>query len=188
MHSNVVHYKDAFIEDNRLPVFDSASLKINQPGIDPSEQFQILLRFNKVWAGSLFINHTVFKKVGRYDENVRFWEDRPMLLKITFAGIKLHYFDFFSAKYRVHWESIQRRKTNKELFSQFIVEKEIYYKKNYLKHLPLIERTVRYYLLNRVILLHKITGNRRNLLTLLLLKISGFPWSKIASVLSKKYK
>ncbi|WP_448522236.1 glycosyltransferase family 2 protein, partial [Schleiferia thermophila] len=83
MHSNVIHYRGFLIEEFRLPAFNSRSLKINQPDISAKEQFEILLRCNKVWAASLFLKKTIYEKVGPYDESVKYWEDRPMLLKIT---------------------------------------------------------------------------------------------------------
>jgi glycosyltransferase involved in cell wall biosynthesis len=51
------------------------------------EQFKILLRFCPVSAPTVLIKKNVFETVGLFDERFKFWEDRPMWLKMTAAGI-----------------------------------------------------------------------------------------------------
>ena len=80
LYSNVAHYIGAFKEEQRQEIFITENLKISQPKIKANEQFEILLRTNKVWAGSLFIARKIFDEIGYYDDSVRLWEDRPKLL------------------------------------------------------------------------------------------------------------
>ena len=188
MHSNVIHYRGFLNEEFRLPTFDSASLKINKPDITAKDQFEFLLRGNKVWAGSLFLKMTIYEKVGLYDESVKYWEDRPMLLKITRNNIKLHYFDFFSCKYRKGASSIQSQKGSFELVSKFALEKNKYFLKNYLDYLPPFERFVKGVLLKRTIWVSRLTNNKRNYFSLGLLVVSGFPWKNLAKGIDKKFR
>lgn len=188
MHSNVIQYDGVFNEQFRLPDFNSKALRINSPSISAKQQFEILLRGNKIWAGSIFIKMTVYKKVGLYDESVRYWEDRPMLLKITQNNIKLHYFDFFSCRYRRSASSIQSKGTSDELVSKFYLEIHKHFFKNYLIYLPPFERIIKSNLIKCIIWVSQITNNKRNYFTLLLLFVLCFPWKFIGKRIDRKFR
>lgn len=187
IHSNVKKYLDEFNENNLIEITNCSKLKINYPKTTPEEQFQILLRTGPIWASTTMIKKDVFDEVGFYDEQSAFWEDTPMWLKITKNGIKIHFLDFIGAKYRCHNASVQRSERNLQLFSSFKLSKDIYYKKNYLKELPFLEKLLRGFLITRDIYISKITKNRKSKLVILFIIVSGFSPGKILSKINEKY-
>jgi alpha-1,3-rhamnosyltransferase len=187
LHSNVEWYNNTFSLENKQPFQSLKHLKLNDPAATPEDQFQSLLRINVVEAGTIFIKKAVFEKIGFYDEEPRLWEDRPMLLKMTQNGIKLHYLDFCSLKYRKHTSSIQSNKKSEKYLSDYIIIKSSYYYKHYLKFLPFFERLVKTILLKRIILLHKFNFNKKKFLNITVFKLLGFPWTLISNRYKKKY-
>lgn len=186
LFSNVSRYIGNFEPKNQLELFNTRDLRISSPSISASDQFEILLRTNKVWAGSLFFSKTVFQAVGYFDESLRLWEDRPMLLKITKHKIKIHYVDFISSKYRISEQSVQRQYKEK-LITPFYLEKERYYLNNYLKYLPIFERIVRGILIYRILLIDILGLNSNNVFSRGIFFLTSFPWSLIEKYIKKKY-
>lgn len=187
MFSNVDRYFSSFEPENKLALYPTRNLKISQSNVTSQEQFQILLRANKVWTNSLFISKSVFDKYGLYDESLRYWEDRPFLLKVTKQGVKLHYVDIISCKYRKHKGSIQMSKKEELLFSPFLIEKEAYYLQHYVKYLPLVERVCKRILISRVLIIDRLNINKNNLFSHFILKLTAFPWKFIIKKFSRKY-
>lgn len=187
LHSNVEWFNGNFSMENKQPFNPLAHFKLNNPSVTAENQFQILLRVNTVEAGTLFIKRDVFNRIGLYDEEPRLWEDRPMLLKMTQNGIKLHYLDFLSLKYRKHDSSIQSSKRSKKYLSDYIIIKSTYYYKNYLKFLPFIERFVKRVLLLRIIYIDRWNLNKNKFLNVLIFRIIGFPWTSISKTFVRKY-
>ncbi len=187
LHSNVEWYNESFSKENKQGFHPLAHFKLNDPSATAKAQFQILLRINPVEAGTIFIKKEVFKRIGLYDEEPRLWEDRPMLIKITQSGIKLHYLDFCSLKYRKHTSSIQSKKNSDMYLSDYIIIKSTYYYKNYLKFLPFFERVVKMILLKRIILFDQFNLNSNKLINKLIFRFLGFPWSTISNRFKSKY-
>ncbi len=187
MFSNVDRYVSSFEPENKLAPYPTKNLKISQPNVTYQKQFQILLRVYKVWTSSLFISKSVFDKYGLYDESLRYWEDRPFLLKVTKQGVKLYYVDIISCKYRKHGDSIQISKKEGLLFSPFLIEKEAYYLQHYVKFLPLVERACMRILISRVLIMDRLNLNRNNSFTRFILKLTAFPWKFIIQKYNKKY-
>ncbi len=187
MFSNVDRYNNSFDLENKLPLYQTKALKISQYETTAYEQFQILLRVNKVWANSLFIAKSIFEEYGLYDASLRFWEDRPFLLKVTNQGVKLYYVDIISCKYRKHTESVQKLKKDAHIFSPYIIEKETYYYKNYIKHLTFIEKVCKKILIGRILIMNKLGFNKKNIISICFLKLTSFPWSLIIKNRNRKY-
>jgi alpha-1,3-rhamnosyltransferase len=186
LHSNAQWYNGNFSDENKLRVRPLDHYKLNEPSATAEEQFQILLRSNKVSAGTIFIKREIFHRIGLYDEEPRLWEDRPMLLKMTQNGIKLHYLDFLSLKYRKHATSIQSIQSKKYLSDYFII-KNTYYYKHYLQYLPFFERFVKTVILKRIIWFDKLNLNKNQFLNIMIFKFFGFPWTHISNWYKKKY-
>ena len=187
LHANVERYNEAFSIENKLPFRPLAHLKFNQPSLTAKDQFEILLRTNNVLAGTTFIKKTVFDRIGLYDEEARLWEDRPMLLKMTQNGIKIHYLDFCSLKYRRHASSAQKTMKSNKFLSDYVILKHSYFYKNYSRHLPFFERSVAFILAQRVIWLDKLNLNKNKLAIRATYNILGFPWTYISFLFKKKY-
>ncbi len=190
LHSKVIRFIDGSSQqkDDIYSRIDLKSFKINNPDITADQQFQSLLRINMVAAPTIFFHKSVFEKVGYFDERLKLWEDRPMLLKITKNNIKLHFLDFASVRYRVHEKSVQISKDNKFLLSYFNIEKSRYFYKEYLHYLPFFERIIKRLYLLRILFLDKFNLNRNNLLIKLFLRITDFPLSYFINKYEKKYK
>ncbi|MEA1886216.1 MAG: glycosyltransferase [Bacteroidota bacterium] len=187
LHSKVRHYNSSFTDENRLPEHDTAAMKINRPGITAKEQFEILLRGNKIWAASIFVKKSVYEKVGLFDENLRLWDDRPFLLKVTMNNIKLHFVNITSCKYRVHLNSIQRQRRKDNLITDFNLEVSKHYHNNYLKYLPRKERIIKSILLKRILFLDKFNLNKNNLGVKAFMALTAFPWNLFLRRINKKY-
>lgn len=187
MHCNAARYAGSLTEDRRLPDVDAVALRINRPDVTAREQFEILLRYNKVWAPSVIIRRSVFERVGEYDERVRLWEDLPMLLKVTAAGIKLHYLDFIGCRYRVNVDSVQQRRTDELLVSDFEAQMCRYYLDHYMTHLPLAERVVRGTLFRRSLAFRRLGLKRGHPLSRVLTKATAVPWVPLERWLVSRY-
>lgn len=53
-----------------------------------------------------FLNKNALNKLGLFDEEIILCEDYPMWIKATYNGIKLHYMDKKTIKYRLHSDSV----------------------------------------------------------------------------------
>ena len=66
------------------------------------EQYEILLRSNRVNAAAVIIRRDLLASVNGFDERFRLLEDWPLWIKITYAGYKIHYLDKPLVYYRLH--------------------------------------------------------------------------------------
>ena len=185
MFSNVIHYMNTFDEKNRLPFFETGNLEIARLDITPKEHFEILLRMNFVWAGSLFFNRKVFEIVGLFDESMRLLEDLPMLHKITKNNIKLYFINFISCKYRKSNDSVQRN--NKDtLVSEFDTMVASYHLGNIHYYSPL-ERIVYMVKLKTTILLGQKKIKQSNIIAKVFYSIIFHISKYFLKRLNKKY-
>jgi alpha-1,3-rhamnosyltransferase len=187
LHSNVDRYNETFSNENKQAFRPLDNLRFNNPSLTAEDQFQILLRTSNVLAGTIFIKKTVFNRIGLYDEEARLWEDRPMLLKMTQNGIKIHYLNFCSLKYRSHSSSIQKQKKSNKFLADYVILKNTYYYQNYSRHLPFFERFVAVVLSQRVIWLDKLNLNKNKFVIRTTFRLLGFPWTYISYLYKKKY-
>jgi glycosyltransferase involved in cell wall biosynthesis len=137
LHSNVCIYKDKFKPKNLLKKTDLQKFQISNNDLKAADQYKILLRTKHIYAASLMIKKSVIEEVGFYNEEFKIWEDRPLLLEVTKKNIKLYFVNIFSAKYRIHQESIQK---SNYLISNYTIQRNKYYKKLYLKDLFFLEK------------------------------------------------
>jgi len=185
LFSNTEIYLEKFESQFKKPIYPVHNHKICDENITASKQFEILLRVNKIFTVTLFYKRIIFTQVGYFDESLRLWEDRPMLIKITKSGFKLHYVDFVSCKYRIRNSSISKR--NIQLVSEFELEKSKYYYKNYVKYLPPLERLAKKILLYRDILIDKYGKNNNRLINRIIYKSVSYPWVVILKYKRYKY-
>lgn len=112
-----------------------------------NEQFQYLLRYNRIPAPAVFLKKQLIEKVGGFDESFPLIEDYPMWIKISKAGVKIHSFDFFSVKYRLHDVSVSSMQAieNKTLIPRIFMLSQQVRMKYCLKYLPFIEKIDLYF-------------------------------------------
>lgn len=187
LHSDVIVYKDTFVETNRLTRNSRARLKINREETNASDQFEILLRQSQIWAATVMMKREVFDRVGLFDESIPMWEDRPMWLKVTKANIKLHFLNTIGAKYRVSSSSIQTLGKYSKLFSRFdLIVYKAYYEK-YLIYLPFPERVAKGLRIKRNLYMEKYGFNNRSKLITLFVLVTNKILDLLVVSSKKKY-
>jgi glycosyltransferase involved in cell wall biosynthesis len=169
-HGKLIEFQD---NPNNINFSDewsnSENYIFNQASTTTNEQFKILLRHCPISAATAVINRTVFEKVGYFDERFKFWEDRPMWLKMTSNGIKLHFIKGFIVKYRRHAYSVQQNKKN-SLFSLTVKSKDEAFKEVILPFLPIYERGLHQYVISVRGFFFAFFKNHRNFATSILYK------------------
>lgn len=103
------HPEARIIVSNSIVFFENGrEEQIQNPGVlnpdffelDSKEQFESLVRSDVLLnPNSTFISSEVYKVV-RYDERIRFMEDRPFYWNCTKNGFKIYYLDKETVKYR----------------------------------------------------------------------------------------
>lgn len=80
--------------------------KMCSPKLIPFSKMDTIAQLKKLLVGNILLSSTAFissdvLKRFRYDEQYFTLEDYPMWLKISYNGIKIHYFDKSTAVYRI---------------------------------------------------------------------------------------
>lgn len=78
--------------------------KFSQKTIE--QQKKQLIKENVLPAPSAFFSLDLYKKVGGFDQEIKMMEDWPFWIKISQNGIKIHYMNEFTVKYRVSETSV----------------------------------------------------------------------------------
>ena len=162
LYSNIREYNNIFKDEFLLPTHNLNKLKLNQIETTASEQFKILLRSNPVWAVSTVIRKDVLISLGGFNEKYPFFEDRPLLLALTHNNYKIHYLDFFGAKYRRHKDSVQVKNNKIKFISDFKLNQQLFFLKEYCNYFSSIERIVMKYRYKKDLLIKYLFNNRKN--------------------------
>lgn len=109
-------YQGTFEEKNHVYDYDCTGCRFFDESTDAALQHKILLRCPIPGSGFV-VRKSVYDKVGLYDPQYPFFEDRPFSVRVTDAGIKLHFVPCFGMKYRLSGASIEMRK--KEILSRY---------------------------------------------------------------------
>jgi alpha-1,3-rhamnosyltransferase len=104
LFSQVQIYKETFNAENyERTTPEQFPNNLFHPSFDAKKQFEILVQSDRIhFTPSYMFNKNALEKVGFYDESERLVEDYPMWLKLTKAGIRLHYFHKPTVGYRTH--------------------------------------------------------------------------------------
>ncbi|MBN1186462.1 MAG: glycosyltransferase [Bacteroidales bacterium] len=146
LHGSARMFQDTFEEKNFLGKWGAAEWKFNNYDITPENQYKSLLRACPILAPTVLIKKCIFDKVGYYDEEFPFWEDRPMWLKLTKAGYKFYFLNAELAAYRLHSKSIQNNDSD-DFFSKYLLLRDKAYLKIILPNLPPFERFINWYII-----------------------------------------
>jgi glycosyltransferase involved in cell wall biosynthesis len=187
-HAKVVEFQDGVLVEQGPSVWgDPQKQKFNLPETSPEEQFKILIRFNPVYAPTVLLHKSIYEDIGYFDERFRFWEDRPMWIKITANNIKMHFLNENVVKYRRHPLSVQIN-TDQTFFSKTQISMDEGYKAIIIQNLPLFERFLYSYVIGVRILFIRLFKNRKSLLTNLIYKVLVILPEKLIELIRKKYK
>ncbi len=152
LFSKSAQYRKNFDEINFIHFFPAeTNQRFYSTDSTAKEQFNILLRNNKVNAPTVFIKKEVLSSQNYFDETYKLIEDYPTWLKLTKNGYKFHFSDKVTVKHRFHedatdsnilntlyqpnyftFEKIKLEITKSELPSS------IYYQKKYSIYIQLI--------------------------------------------------
>jgi alpha-1,3-rhamnosyltransferase len=102
--SQVKLYQDQFVEEKYIGTtpkdFPTILMDLS---LDAQDQYKLLLLSDRIhYTPSFFANKQSILEVGGYDETNKLVEDYPMWLKLTKAGVRLHYFHKATVCYRIH--------------------------------------------------------------------------------------
>lgn len=185
-HGNVVEYEDGFpiIIENKWG--DPSKQNFNLETTSAEEQFKILLRFNPVFAPTVLVHKSVYAEIGMFDERFKFWEDRPMWIKMTTNGIKLHYVNSNLVKYRRHGLSVQM-KTDQTLFSRTQISMDKGFPLIILPYLPFNERALHIYLISIRKIFQKSFKNRKTLIINIMYKTLSILPEKVLNYIKARY-
>jgi glycosyltransferase involved in cell wall biosynthesis len=104
------------------------------------EQYEMLLRYNRIFAASVIIKKDLLISMNGFDERYKLLEDWPMWLKITSAGNKIFHLDKALVLYRLHEKNLSQTSSQEYLYHP-VNKIVIKFKKNeLLPRLPFIER------------------------------------------------
>lgn len=163
--SNAREYNNFLTNENACPLTDTANFKFNQSEITAQDQFKILLRCNPIWTPTVMLKRVLLEKMGGFNEQHAFYEDRPLWLKLTQAGYKFHYLNIVSVKYRKHEGSIQVKKAKKAYVPRFEFIRDKILLEEYSRYLTFIERVCYKAIVFRHQLILKVFQNKRNVIT-----------------------
>jgi alpha-1,3-rhamnosyltransferase len=104
LFSQIKVYQDTFEPENYKETTPAQfPNNLFHPTFDAIKQFQILCECDRIhFTPSYMFHKDALEKVGFYDESERLVEDYPMWLRLTKAGIRLHYFHTPTVGYRIH--------------------------------------------------------------------------------------
>ena len=113
-----INYNNNFNPENRLrkDVHDSWFFAEH---MGAKQQFRKLLFWMYVNAPTVFIRRNIFYSIGFFDEQFKLIEDAPFFLKITKVGVKIHFLDIDTIKYRIHNASVCGNAGQGKLFNNF---------------------------------------------------------------------
>jgi glycosyltransferase involved in cell wall biosynthesis len=149
----------------------------NHDKIEANEQNRILLRYNFVNAPTIFVKKNLLNEFNGFDESIPFIEDIPMWLRITQAGIKIHYLNITTVNYRKHDNSVTGEYIANTIFNHYHLKHRLIDVKYIFQNISLIEVffvNLEYY---RLILLSKLGLNRQNLINRFIYKLTYIPSS-----------
>jgi len=113
LFSKIEVYKEIFTRDSLVSVIPGNPFSKNgimAPGRDALSQYRMLLVCDRIhFSPSVFINREILLSIGAFDEEFRTFEDYPVWLKLTKAGIRLDFMDRITVNYRMHSGAINNK-------------------------------------------------------------------------------
>lgn len=105
-----------------------------------SDQYQMLLRSNRVYAASSIIKKDLLVKTGGFDERFKLLEDWPFWIKITQIGIKIYYTSEPIVFYRCHENNLSVTSNKNYLLHPVLRISQEFKAEVIIPRLPFIER------------------------------------------------
>ena len=129
------------------------------------EQYEMLLRYNRVWAASMIIKRDLLISVNGFDERFKLLEDWPLWVKITCAGYKIYYLDKPLVFYRIHENNLSMTTNQNYLYHPVSIINISFMEKELIPRLPFIERWGLKHNILGIKTCFFLGNNRKNLIT-----------------------
>lgn len=179
IHSESLYYKNNFDEQNRFDGEIFGNQLIADPGSTAEIQYQILLRGCHVNTPTVFINKNVFQEIGLFDEQFRNIEDWPMWIRVAEAGIKFHFLNKPTVRYRDHEASVSNQRPEGKLYKELSLTEWPIYKKLVINNVSKFEKFLILALEQRRRILIKAGLNKNNFFARSFDYISFWPIKKL---------
>jgi alpha-1,3-rhamnosyltransferase len=116
LFSKIEVYKEKFSQESLISVIPGDPITksgIMAPERDAYSQYRMLLVSDRIhFSPSVFIKREVLLSVGAFEEEYKTFEDYPVWLKLTKAGIRLDFMDRITVNYRMHSMAINNKDKN----------------------------------------------------------------------------
>jgi len=143
LFSRIDIYHEVFMPDNYImttPDGELTSESILWSQRTAESQYRMLLLSDRIhFSPSVFINRDVLISIGGFDERFELLEDYPLWLNLTKNGIKLHFMDNVTVKYRRHGNALNNTGESYLVDPNFLKQESFRRTYTY-PHLPLIIR------------------------------------------------
>jgi len=128
LQSSMNYYSNYFTDCNFIKTRSLNDNIISDNNITAELQYRLLLRGCLVNTPSVFAQKNIYINLGGFDESLSI-EDWPMWLKVLSSGIKIHYLDKITIKYRVRNDSMCNENIDNKIYNNhFIRERPLYEK------------------------------------------------------------
>jgi alpha-1,3-rhamnosyltransferase len=174
IHSSMEYYLNSFTSSNFIKIRSLAKNIITDSKITPLLQHRLLLRGCFINSPSIFARKEIFTNLGGFDESLII-EDWPMWLRITGSGIKIHYFDIPTIKYRVRNDSLCNEKITDRIFNNHFIRERDIYKKYIFPYINIFEKIFLQLNFNRLFFLSN-NFAKKNLINALISKLTTLPY------------
>ncbi len=138
LYSDVIRFSGNSIANVKNIKFENARFCSSE--VTAKEQYEILLRANRVLAASLIIRRDLLMSFNGFDERFRLLEDWPLWLKVTHEGYKIYYLDKPLVYYRIHDNNLSMTINQNFLYHPVSKINIIFKEKELIPRLPFIER------------------------------------------------
>lgn len=119
IQTNMDIFANNFSTENFIKTDDLSGLYQTRNETTADQQFGIMIRDPHLNTPSLLIKRSAYSEVGFYNEKYTLMEDFPWLLNALLSGIKIHFINFSSVKYRKTVNSVQISKARNVFVSNF---------------------------------------------------------------------
>ncbi len=155
--------RDEKLEEEKEKTFYSLSQK---------KQFLKILSGSGIPSQACFLNSSLLKELGGYNETYKFIEDAPLWIKASERGIHFYFINKFVVTYRLHEHNISRlNKGSKFIKENFYQDSKKILLNEVVPRLKSHKRIIDIFNIYNTLLIYEIifqTGNRNNLLSRIL--------------------
>jgi glycosyltransferase involved in cell wall biosynthesis len=130
--------------------------------VSAKDQYQMLLRGNRIFASTIIIKRDFLNSMNNYDERFRLLEDWPLWVKITSLGYKIFHLGKPLVYYRIHGNNLSQNTQKRYLYPPIFKADLDFRQKILMDKLPYIERIGLKYKIIGIKICFYLGNNREN--------------------------